>query len=154
MPLYLLTELLSSQRDYISKCWHAATSGVLFCFHKIYGKTNSAKCEIQWEQQKSCAGSDRGAACLSTLSAAEAVCGHSERRMNKASTCLKRNKILPFPASKYFQFGAFPESNLLLNPYKKPPFASTAFFGKSIACCAKNYFLFLVLIVSPISFIC
>lgn len=95
--------------------------------------------------------------CLYVDTQRKAVCGHSEKRMNKASTCLKRNRILPFPASKYFQFGAFPESNLLLNPSQKNPLhpqLSLASSYTSIACCAKNYFLFLVLIVSPISFIC
>jgi len=62
MTLYLLIELLSSQRDVIiSKYCHAATSRVLFCFHKSHGNTNSVKCEIQWEQQ-SCAGAGQGVA--------------------------------------------------------------------------------------------
>lgn len=72
MTSCLLKELLSSQRDYISTCWHAATSGVLFCFHKSHGNTNSAKCEM-----------------LSILSAAQANVDTQRKKINKANICLE-----------------------------------------------------------------
>lgn len=77
------------------------------------------------------------------------------RQVHALKTPTKTQK-LPFPAFKYFQFRAFPESNLLLNPYKPllHPQLSLASSYMSVACCVKSYFLFLVFIASPTSLIC
>lgn len=151
MTLCLLIQLLSPQRDYISKCWQAPSSVVFLCFHNSHGNTNSAKCEIQWEQHNSCAAPDQRPTCLSILWASEAVCWHSEKNI----IILKRS-IWLLPAFKDSHFRAFPESKVLLNLYKNlwHPQLSLARSYTSVACCAKTYFLLLIFdhVVPPASF--
>lgn len=134
MTCCLLKELLSSLRDYISTCWRAAPSGVLFCFHKSHGNTNGAGCETQWEQRSAVQARTQGLPGSAHCLQHQQTWTRREKKMNKANICLETiiiiilKVLVAFSAFKYFQFRAFPGSIW-------QTFTSTAFSGKQLPIC-------------------
>lgn len=137
MTWCLLEELLSSQRDYISTCWHAATSGVLFCFHKSLGNTNSAECETQGEQRSAVQAQSQGlpGSCLQhrqTWTHREKIliwqiCLEKKKKVLKLKK--KLNKSDTFQPSSIFSSGHF------LDPYDKLSHPQLSLAKQLPVCC-------------------